>query len=482
MRSIDPSQPIQLEDGEYTFVETGGALVKLKSNSTGEYLTMHTAELGQRIVGLPPEPVENARLMGSLSEGQQTRTESIADHLREIVTGEHPQLKRARPQFDVTTTTQEQRVQAKLAELEATPFKMSRSTLMSKLAEFKKHGGSAIIDGRALNAESTAGDDREKVNNAIIEVVNSQRKESTGTTQRLIELVNKELIRQHGSKRPELPSDRTMYRLLGYYSKGKHTTGSAKTRRSAADRPDRPFGKATQLLPGAEVQLDSTPMNIFVKVPGRKPMRPQLTIAIDVATRSILAYTFRLVAAKAIDHVSLITQALVPLQNQPDKSRFRDMVQKQNPGCTLLSQEELMRLAHRRPFVYPRVLVIDNGKDFKANVTIHAAEALGIGIRFSPPRTPTTKAIVERTFHSIKTMFEQYLPGFTGGSVELRGEDVENRDDLLDIWAVQELFHDWVINVWQNRHTNRCATRYTPRRCPHRTSSRPRRPASLGTS
>ena len=35
MRAFNPSEPIQLEDGQYTFIETGGALVKLRSVKTG---------------------------------------------------------------------------------------------------------------------------------------------------------------------------------------------------------------------------------------------------------------------------------------------------------------------------------------------------------------------------------------------------------------------------------------------------------------
>lgn len=452
MPSFDPSQPVELDDGQYTFVEAGGALIKLRSNKTGEYVTMHIAELGQRISGIEPVTIRNARLVSSLGEKQKHITLSISDHLREITTGEHPRLDHPRAQFDINTTTQEQRVQAKIIELEASDLKMSRSTLMAKLRVFKLTGDASIVDGRALTAKLNPEADRVIVIEALLNVIAAQRGESTGTVERIIELTGRELTRQLGAEAPPMPSDRTMYRLVAVYTKGKHTTGSAKSRRSAGDRPDTPFGKATQLLPGAECQLDTTPMNIFVKVPGYDtPMRPYLTIMVDIATRSIQAYTIRLFAAKGIDHVGLITQALIPIQNQPDRSKFRDMVQLQNPHCTLLSHEEILRLAHRRPFIYPRVLVIDNGKDYKSNVAMRAAESFGMGVRFSPPRTPTTKGIVERTFDSILKMFEQWLPGFTGGSVEMRGEDIENRDDLLDIFAVQELFHDWVLGVWQNR-------------------------------
>lgn len=451
MPRLDITVPIQLDDGEYTLIEQSAALVKLRSTATGQYVTMHLAELSQRVVGLTPTPIADARLIGSLSSTQQLRTMELSDHLREITTGEHPGLRGPRAQFDPATTTQEQRVQAKILELEATPYKMSRSTLMAKLSAFKKAGDAALVDGRALQGKHSATQDRQHVIAALCDVIAAQRGESTGTAQRLIHLTRVELSLQYGADAPKLPSQRTMYRLIEHYTANKHTTGSAKTRRSLADRPNRPFAKHVQLLPGAEVQLDSTPLDLLVKVPNDKPQRPTLTIMIDVATRSILAYSFRLVAAKSVDHVGLIAQALTPIQNQPDRSRFRAMVQQQNPTCTLLGNEELVRLAHRRPYVYPRILVIDNGKDFKSTATIRAAEAFHMRVIFSPPRTPTSKSIVERQFKTINTMFTQYLSGYVGRGVEYRGEDIEKRTDLLDIYAVQELFHDWVLNVWQNR-------------------------------
>ena len=455
MPTLDITVPIELDDGQYAFIQQSAGLVKMRSTATGQYVTMHLAELSQRVVGLEPAPIADGRLIGSLSDTQQRRTLTLSDHLREITTGENPNVSKPRAQFDPETTTQEQRVQSKLLELEATELKMARSTLMSKLSAFKKAGETALIDGRALTGKHSASQDRRQVIEALCDVIAAQRGESTGTNQRLIHLTRAELTLQYGADAPQLPSQRTMYRLIENYTRNKHTTGSAKTRRSLADRPDRPHAKHVQVLPGAEVQLDSTPLDLLVKVPNGKPQRPTLTIMIDVATRSILAYSFRLVATKSVDHVGLIAQALTPIQNQPDRSRFRDMVQLQNPTCTLLGSDDLARLAHHRPYVYPRILVIDNGKDFKSTPTLRAAEAFHMRVIFSPPRTPTSKSIVERMFKTIGTLFTQYLPGYVGRGVEFRGEDIEKRDDLLDIYAVQELFHDWVLNVWQNlSHTS----------------------------
>ena len=450
MTTLDITAPIQLDDGEYTVVEHSAALVKLRSTATGQYSTIHWAELSQRLVGLPPAVFADARLIESLSDTQQRRTLTLSDHLREITTGQHPNVATPRAQFDPATTTQEQRVQAKLLELQATELKMARSTLMAKLSAFKNAGESALIDGRALHGKPSVTVQKKQIADALSSVIASQENESTGTAQRLIHLTRLELIREFGTEAPEMPSERSMYRLIELYTDRKHTLGSAKTRRSLANRPDRPFAKTGQILPGAEVQLDSTPLDVMVKVPGGEPQKPTLTIMLDVATRSILAYSFRLVATKAIDHVGLIAQALTPTQNKPDNTLFRDMVMLQNPGCKLLPKEDLERLARHRPFVYPRTLVIDNGKDFKSNATLRAAEAFHMRVIFSPPRTPTSKPMVERMFGTIYDEFTLYLPGFTARGVEYRGTDIEKRTDLLDVYAVQELFHDWVLNVWQN--------------------------------
>ena len=289
MRTLDITAPIQLDSGEHTFIEQRSGLVKLRSTATGQYVVLHQAELSQRIVGLEPAPIADARLLDSLTPRQKEHTLSLADHLREITTGERPDLKGPRPKYDLATTTQEQRVQAKLEELEATEYRMVRSTLMAKLAVFKKNGETSLIDGRSLSKISRAAEDRQMVIGALLDVIAAQRGQSTGTAERLIRNTMEELTLQYGAGAPEMPSDRTMYRLIETYTKGRHTTGSAKTRRSLANRPDRPFAKHVQTLPGAEVQLDSTPMDIFVKVPGTDPKRPMLTIMVDVATRSILA-------------------------------------------------------------------------------------------------------------------------------------------------------------------------------------------------
>lgn len=453
MATLDLAEPITLDDGEYQFVAQAGGLLRLRRAGDRSYHVLHPAELSRRVVGLPPANTTAVRLLENVSERRRSETLKLADHLQEVVDGFNPHVP-TRPAFDPTVTTQEQRVQAKLEELAANGIKMGRSTFMAKLSAYKKHGPLGIIDGRATRTVFEMSTDRAEVVDAICAAIAADRNRSTGTRSRLIATVRKTLIAAHGEARASemMPSQATMYRLLDIYIGGKHTTGSAKTKRSLAERPDRPFAKNSVMLPGAEVQLDSTVLDILIDVPGGdgKPERPTFTAMIDVATRSVLAYSFRLKAAKGIDHVALLAQALTPVQNQPDRSAFRNLVQQRNPGIELLDDDSLQRHANARPFIYPRKLVIDNGKDYVSSTVTAAAAKFGMSVVMSPIHTPTTKAHVERFLQTVATRFVQYLDGYVGNSANNRGYAVE-KEKLMDIFALQELFHDWLLSQWQTQ-------------------------------
>ena len=55
----------------------------------------------------------------------------------------------------------------------------------------------------------------------------------------------------------------TLYRLFGVLSRGKHTTGSASTRRSLACVPRGCSGRCRR-APGELMQIDSTPLDVLV--------------------------------------------------------------------------------------------------------------------------------------------------------------------------------------------------------------------------
>ena len=97
---------------------------------------------------------------------------------------------------------------------------------------------------------------------------------------------------------------------------GRHTFGSAVTRRQAANRP-RPVHPSFAARPGEQVQIDSTPVDVLVLLEDEVPARADLTIAVDVATRTICAAVLRPVGTKAVDAALLLARMLVPEPMRP---------------------------------------------------------------------------------------------------------------------------------------------------------------------
>ncbi|MFF5075168.1 Mu transposase C-terminal domain-containing protein [Micromonospora olivasterospora] len=120
------------------------------------------------------------------------------------------------------------------------------------------------------------------------------------------------------------------------------------------------------------------------------------------------------------------------------------------PHQRLVSLDSRMALAAAKPVIVPDTVVIEHGKVFLSEVFLRAADTLGISVQPAHQQTPTDKAIVERTFESINTLFCQHVAGYTGRDVTRRGRDVAERA----VWSLpdlQELFDEWVIAGWQTR-------------------------------
>jgi putative transposase len=261
--------------------------------------------------------------------------------------------------------------------------------------------------------------------------------------------VRQELTNTYKENAPEFVPEQTLYRYFKLLGKGKWVTGKATRRRSAANTPDRTYGGTRRLLPGEEVQVDSTPMDVMVMT-SEGPQRPILTIMIDIATRAIISITIRLVAAKGYDHALLLARALTPIGSRPDNTVHRALISARYPEVKLLSAEERDDLKATTPFIFPRRIMMDNGMDFISNTFKSACHIHQVDITQAAIRTPTDKAVVERAFRTINNLFTQYLPGYVGDSPVNRGLDVE-KEKLLDVSTLNEMLDDWVTGTYNHR-------------------------------
>ena len=452
MRTLELGSELALMDGTFAVTGTSGSLIRLKDLSNGQETTNHLADLTARLLD-PPVWVSDAlpQELTELTPDERAELDLITRHLEEMTTGARRDHERPRPQYDPELTSLNERVEAKVNELRAARIPASRASLLRKKALYLSGGTAALIDRRKNKKVAKFDRADQAVIEAIAAVSARQANKSTITQSYLHELVHAELIARYREDAPPMPSRATLYRYCQALNKGKYTGGKATTRRSAANRKNRTYRTSRRMLPGHEVQVDSTPLDILVWANGlEEPVRPMLSIMVDAATRSIIGATIRIDGTKGYDHALLLAQTLVPFRNRPDRTAHRALLSAGNASLKLLDEQTRLQLESARPYVYPRRLMTDNGKDYISAVFTSACRKYGIDVTTAAIRTPQDKAIVERTFQTINTLFTSRLPGYVGNHTVNRGHLVEE-EDLLSIDELQELFDDWVVSIWQNR-------------------------------
>ncbi len=287
---------------------------------------------------------------------------------------------------------------------------------------------------------------------AINHVLGGKSRASTVSRTTAIEQIVRRVERLHGDA-VKLPSRATFFRLLEADEHGQFTFGSAKTRESIALQPDGAFGTRTALRPGELVEMDSTRIDVMLRIDDETVGRPELTILLDVATRSILAAMLRPEGTKSVDLVAVLARALVPYGRRMEGVReTRQLISTAWADDQLIDQERFERLRLAQPYVFPDTITTDRGRNYLSRHFRAACETLNISLITSAPHTPTDKPHVERAFGAINSMLLQHVKGYVGRSVEHRGRDTDTEsDELLTIAQAQELLEDWIAVEWQNR-------------------------------
>ena len=220
-------------------------------------------------------------------------------HIVEVETGLPPgALPGATPRagFDPAGTTIAERDQAKAAELG-----VSLRTVKTRRARYTQQGLWGLVDQRAVRLGAATGRTDARLVAAIREVIDAETDTSTGTRSRLIRCVVKTVEATYGPGVVPLPGRSTLYKVIDAVASGRHTFGSAVTRRQTANRPHGMFTPTHAARPGEQVQIDSTPIDVLVVLDSGVPVRADLTIVVDVATRTICAAVLRPVGTKAVD-------------------------------------------------------------------------------------------------------------------------------------------------------------------------------------
>ncbi|MFF7098365.1 transposase [Streptomyces rubradiris] len=321
-----------------------------------------------------------------------------------------------------------------------------RATVRRTRARYHTGGVMGLV--RQRKPSSATGRADERVVAAVLEALRRQRGRSTGTLKGLREVTGQVLAEAHGPGAVALPAPSTFNRLVRVLADPLEHPG--RPARTATAVPVRAFTPVVALRPGELVQVDTTRLDIMVIGEDGKPVRPELTIALDVATRSVVAAVLREQSTQAVDAALLLAEMAVPHPVRPGWGEHLRLAHAAVPYDRLLALDARLEQTAARPVAVPETIVIDRGRVFLSAAFLAACESLGVSVQPAPPRSPTAKGAAERTFGSINTLFAQHAAGYTGPHILARGEAVED-EARFTVAQMQELLDEWITACWQHR-------------------------------
>jgi transposase InsO family protein len=414
-----------------------------------------------RVDEMPADPREDERRFGSalldagaLSAVQLRDAAELLADLNEASFGYRsgdpgrPSPGEPRAGYDPERTTLRERLVAKAAELGCSP-----ETLRKKRRSVQRHGLAALVDGRQARSATGPGiDDRLRV--AILAEAKELADSSDVRKLQFRARVASRLARESGEPL-ELPSSRQTFNRI--VDDVLAPTGlfrlPAKSRRSAQSAPRETFGSLVAERPGEYVAIDTTSLDVFAIDPFTfQWVGLDLTAAIDVCTRSILAFRLTPFSTQGVDLALLLSDLLSPT---PVDGRCPADVP--YPYCGV--PENLVLRAFElpagtalcpRPTVRPGTVVIDRGRNYQSVAFMAACEYLHINVQSARPYRGSDKGWIERLFRTMRERLLESLPGYTGPNVLARGKDIE-ADAVYFTHELEAIIGRWIAVDYQRR-------------------------------
>lgn len=436
---------VQFEGADWTVGAVTGGRVVLRG-PLGRERVLSGSEVAQVEVAVSSGdarvPLRDLAAFEELSAADREQVLWWEQHVRDVMLGRD--WDGSGPNYDPSLTSMRQREETKAAELTAAGHEVSRSRIVRQRKRFQTQGLMGLLDGRKRRPRQAGARVDPRVREALAAVLRDSLLESSGTFERLQMDVIAAVRAQYGEQAVELvPSHWTLRRMVEQMREGRHATGSARTRRTLSQQPQREFGRVSPVMPGELVQVDSTPLDVAVVLDEGLVGRVELTAMVDVATRTIMAVAVR-PTTKAADLGALLAHAVTPEPMRPGWPEALRLSRSVLPYEALVSLDERLAAAAARPVIRPQTIVMDHGKQYTSRAFERACRHFGINIQPAHPDTPTDKPHVERTLQSVSTMFVQYLPGYLGRSVERRGQRAQEQA-VLTLPQVQDLLEQWIV-------------------------------------
>jgi hypothetical protein len=328
-----------------------------------------------------------------------------------------------------------------------------------------------LADHRPVRKRPQFGELDDAVVEAMRQVIDEAVDASTRTGTFLLGRTGEILETSPDGRQVKLPSQRTLYRLLAKLTAGTHTTGSATTRRSSAHGAQGPHGELPVFAPGEVMQIDSTPLDVLVRLDNGIAGKVGLTAMVDVATRTVTAAVLR-PTTKSVDASVLPARTVTPELMRPDWVDALKTSRSVLPHPRLPALDERLEHAAARPVIVPEMIVCDHGKAFISRSFRSACRFSEIEFQSTHKGSPFEKGYIEKTLGSVATLFAQFLPGCTGRSSDHRGRHLES-ERLWSLLELQDLLDEWTSRTGRNAPTTACATPPIRAGCSLRTRSTP---------
>lgn len=398
-------------------------------------------------VRMPLPPVS---LLEALPEHAREKALWWEGHILEVLHGIDPAADedaRPRPEYDPARQSLTARERAKAAELTAAGYRVSVSTVGNFRRRYQAEGLLGLADRRPVRKRPRFGAVDDAVVEAMQKAIKESEDDSTHTGTYIIWRTG-EILRENGEA-VELPSQSTLYRLLVKLSQGNPVSATARNRRSRAHGAKAPFGQWTVFAPGEVIQIDSTPLDVLVRLDDGVVGKVELTGMIDVATRTVTAAVLR-PSTKSVDASVLLARTLTPELMRPGWADALRMSRSVLPYRRLLDIDERLEHAAARPVIVPEMIVCDHGMVFISRNFKASCRFLEIDFQPTHKASPFQKGHVEKMLDSVGTLFAQFVAGYTGRSTDHRGRNLD-KQPLWSLPELQELLDEWLVAKWQNR-------------------------------
>ncbi|WP_307843578.1 transposase [Streptomyces sp. B15] len=447
--------------GTVELVDTEG---QLRSCSAGRLLDL------LRVPEEDLRPVQSPRLE-DLEENEQERMRLRVAHALEADCGFRsgdracPAPGEPRPEYDPGLTTRLGRFERKAAELRQLSGEEARllglqyvsaRTLRRIADECRSDPAGLRGYGRQLRSRGSERELDERLVEAI-EAVRAECQHRSRVSMRTKERMIHQYVREILGGAVSVPSYSTLRRIwLDWYGS---SGGRQKYVRSAsATEPAAP--PVVALRPGQVVALDTqtVPVKLLDDV-FSDPVTVSLTLALDVFTRSIVAFRLNVGSDTGVDVAMVLRDVMLPLPMRPGWGKEMAWPYPGVPGAVVadFAGYEPAGL----PFFAPETLTTDHGSVYKNHHVVEVERLLGCNILPARAMRPTDKQAVERCFGTIRSLLFEQLLGYTGVDVADRGSDPE-ADAAITVNDMEHLIATWVVRVWQNRKLAEHAPPWAP--------------------